>query len=447
MLTKTNESPCAMAAHLPTWMVSFALLTLFLGSQAHALEYRDRDLLVGFRQQGGGVYEVMLNLGSIDNYKGLPPGSVTNLSPVIAQALQAAFPDLNLLYFGAYGCVQGSEDAAHPAKTLYISAPRKSRTVQSTPWKRKSEIQFGASCNKISGMGSTASVVSAGFSPDPVKNNDLLVIEPAGTASSYSAFIGLGSDLSGTFQGRVEVQTPADFATSAGAAFCDLYELQPGSGNGTHLGYLALGVDGSLAFTAPGGSPPVPSLSVEDSSVERSASGLVPMNFTVKLASVPVIAASVEYSAAEGSAKPGTDYIAQSGALTFPAGETNLIRTISIQVVGSDLIQEDRNFTLQLSNPTNLTLSKTSATGVIKARTAPVAPRLSRVARGDFSSALKFLGQVGVIYHLHGTNSAGLSTPSIQWPVLGEPVVGTGAEAEIVTQGTENSFFYVLEAR
>ena len=85
--------------------------------------------------------------------------------------------------------------------------------------------------------------------------------------------------------------------------------------------------------------------------------------FTVTLAHVTSLPVSIQYATADGTAKAGTDYTAESNTLTIPAG--SLTGTIDIPVLANTNPGPNLTFTVTLSNPTNVTLTNTTATGTI----------------------------------------------------------------------------------
>src|SRR4030095_10756537 len=58
---------------------------------------------------------------------------------------------------------------------------------------------------------------------------------------------------------------------------------------------------------------------------------------------------TVDYSTRDGTAKAGVDYSAQSGTITFTAGER--VKTISIPILDSALPEDDEDFEVVLANP------------------------------------------------------------------------------------------------
>lgn len=72
---------------------------------------------------------------------------------------------------------------------------------------------------------------------------------------------------------------------------------------------------------------------------------------------------SVNYATVSGTATSGIDFVASSGTLTIPAGQTS--GNINVTVLGDKDIESDETFTLQLSNPVNATIGTGSAIGTI----------------------------------------------------------------------------------
>src|SRR5207237_1186039 len=65
------------------------------------------------------------------------------------------------------------------------------------------------------------------------------------------------------------------------------------------------------------------------------------------------------------AALAGEDYVAKTGFLTWPAGNTSA-KTIAVTINGDTKVESDETFLLNLTNPSGVTLNNTSATGTIK---------------------------------------------------------------------------------
>jgi len=75
------------------------------------------------------------------------------------------------------------------------------------------------------------------------------------------------------------------------------------------------------------------------------------VTFTVTLDRIPTEDLTVNYSTVDGTASAGTDYVNKVGTLTFKAGGT-LTQTVDVVVNGDDIVNGNRDFTLELNNPT-----------------------------------------------------------------------------------------------
>ena len=95
--------------------------------------------------------------------------------------------------------------------------------------------------------------------------------------------------------------------------------------------------------------------SVATLTVPEGNSGDTPVaSIDVTLSAVSGKHISVDYTTVDVSALAGTDYIATSGPLDFPAGQTS--RSVLVQLVGDDDSEGDETFELDLADPVNATL-------------------------------------------------------------------------------------------
>jgi hypothetical protein len=110
--------------------------------------------------------------------------------------------------------------------------------------------------------------------------------------------------------------------------------------------------------------PVVPAVSIADASADRTTSGSV-MHFTLSLNKTTTVPVSVDYSFADGTAKSPTDYTAASGTITIPANQA--IASLDVQIKGdpTDTRKNNLEFTVNLNNPKNSTVSVTAAKGTI----------------------------------------------------------------------------------
>ncbi|MCC8432068.1 cellulase family glycosylhydrolase [Reyranella aquatilis] len=109
---------------------------------------------------------------------------------------------------------------------------------------------------------------------------------------------------------------------------------------------------------------PLPSLSITDaSSAEGSAAAPGQTSFTVSLSAASATPVTVNFATANGTAVAGSDYVAQSGTLTFAAGETQ--KTIQVATIGDATVEANEGFSIVLSSPSGATLADATGTGTI----------------------------------------------------------------------------------
>ena len=125
------------------------------------------------------------------------------------------------------------------------------------------------------------------------------------------------------------------------------------------------------------------SLRVQGVSAREGDSGTRGFDFTVSLDHASTKTVTVDYATEDGAAEAGTDYAAVSGSLAFNPGETS--KVVRVLVNGDVLVEDDEDFQLVLSNPSDAVLAVASATGLILNDDAP--PSLSigsaAVTEGD----------------------------------------------------------------
>jgi len=104
-------------------------------------------------------------------------------------------------------------------------------------------------------------------------------------------------------------------------------------------------------------------LSVADATVTEGNNGTTNLAFTVTLSAATSGPVTVDYATGNGSARAGQDYTAQTGTLTFAAGETS--KVINVQVTGDTAVEANETLKLILSSPTGATIRDGAAIGTI----------------------------------------------------------------------------------
>lgn len=107
-----------------------------------------------------------------------------------------------------------------------------------------------------------------------------------------------------------------------------------------------------------------PGLSVNSISFLEGNKGTTWATFTVSLSQASSSSVSVKYATANGTATAGSDYTAASGTLTFSAGATSM--TVKFKVTPDTTAEADETFYLNLSNPTNATITVSQGTATIR---------------------------------------------------------------------------------
>ncbi len=109
-------------------------------------------------------------------------------------------------------------------------------------------------------------------------------------------------------------------------------------------------IAGAVAIYGSGAAVPAGSVSISDATITEGNSGSRVLTFTVTRTG-GTAAFNVNYATASGTATSGSDFLAQSGALSFGTNVNS--RTISITILGDTVQEANETFFVNLSNPTN----------------------------------------------------------------------------------------------
>jgi len=107
-----------------------------------------------------------------------------------------------------------------------------------------------------------------------------------------------------------------------------------------------------------------PGITVSDVAVPEGNSGTSNAVFEVRLTKSPSKTVTVRYTTVNDSATTtSNDYVATAGTLSFLPGE--MVKTVSVPVVGNTVPEPDKTFTLKLSESKNAPIVKGFGTGFI----------------------------------------------------------------------------------
>jgi hypothetical protein len=102
---------------------------------------------------------------------------------------------------------------------------------------------------------------------------------------------------------------------------------------------------------------------INDVTVTEGDAGTVDAVFSVDLSDIAATDVTVDFATADGTATAGSDYVATSGTLLFPAGTTSLPVTVTVN--GDDVAEPAETFFVNLSNATGATIFDDQGVGTI----------------------------------------------------------------------------------
>lgn len=147
--------------------------------------------------------------------------------------------------------------------------------------------------------------------------------------------------------------TAVDFATSISLPV-DIQVANDGS-----LYYLARGSNAVFRVQFVGGS----TVAINDVSITEGNGGTSVANFTVLLSPASSNTVTVNYATANNTAVAGTDYVANSGTVTFTPGQES--QTVSVTINGDSTFEPNETFNVNLSNAVNATIDDNQGVGTI----------------------------------------------------------------------------------
>ena len=136
----------------------------------------------------------------------------------------------------------------------------------------------------------------------------------------------------------------------------------------------------------------VPGIAITNVALTEGNSGSSNFNFTVSLSTASASTVTVDYATTNGTATAGSDYVAQSGTLTFTPGQTS--KSIVVPVSGDTLNEADETFFVNLSNPANALIANSPALGTILNDDAAPTIAISNVSANEGSGNTSFVFNV-----------------------------------------------------
>jgi len=187
-------------------------------------------------------------------------------------------------------------------------------------------------------------------------------------------------------------------------------------------------------------------VNVGDVILDKAPSLPTTVVFPVLLSNPLAYAASVQFATADGTAVAGTNYLATSGTLVFPAGST--MEGITVTVLGNSYQEGNKDFFVNLGGAFNATIAKPQATGTIVDSAGPIGASKYLVsiapqsAVGTYSYAVgpfvsdRIRTDVPTIEAVPGTNATIYSPPPSQVGLAVPALAATAAAPLAHTDST-----------
>lgn len=235
-----------------SWLLSAVGLALLAPSvNAQLFSYSDQNVLLAFRPAAGNASTdtLLVNLGPVStffNAAGTSGFVVGNASAVTSTFTSLA--NLDFSVSAANRSVTGTGNQT--LQTIWETRPRADVDTQTNPWNRQSSGLLANTGAKVASLGNGATTLTG-------INTSTVVIPLSDTSHSVSKWVGSGAGGAGggatgnfqsTFQGNVENKTSSTFG-GTDLVRSDFYEIVPGSGASTYLGYFTFNGNGVTSFT------------------------------------------------------------------------------------------------------------------------------------------------------------------------------------------------------
>jgi hypothetical protein len=106
-----------------------------------------------------------------------------------------------------------------------------------------------------------------------------------------------------------------------------------------------------------------PALSIDDVTITEGQAGTTNAVFTVSLSAASGSAVTANYATSDGTATAGSDYVAASGTVTFPAG--TIRQTLVVAVKGDKTLESEETFEVKLAAVSHATIADGAGQGTI----------------------------------------------------------------------------------
>jgi Ca2+-binding RTX toxin-like protein len=175
---------------------------------------------------------------------------------------------------------------------------------------------------------------------------------------------------------------------------------------------------------------PQPQISINDVTLTEGDSGTKTFNFAVTLSNPSSQTITVAYQTSNVSAVAGTDYITQTGTITFNPGEIS--KTVGVIVNGDTLVENNETFKVNLSTPVNATIADGEGIATINNDDVPTLTvnNLTVVEGVDNNAIMNFTLSTpsNLAVSVNYSTTAGTATANSDYtPVSGTLTIAAGA--------------------
>ena len=342
-----------------------------------------------------------------------------------SSALHAAIirsANANILFVAAAG--NGGSDGIGDSNDSVANYPSNYSTLQAATGQPAAAYESVIAVAALTSSGGLASYSNYGATTVDIAapGSSIWSSLPGNTYGSYSGTSMATPHVTGAVALYASAYTGASAAAIRGAILNSARPTASVSGKTATGGRLD--VAAALNVTPPTG------IRITGGSVVEGNSGTTPLAFTVSLSAAATQTVTVNYATAGGTATSGTDFVAQSGTLSFAPGETS--KTILVDVVGDTDYEANEAFSVVLSGAsTNAGITTASASGTIANDDAqPPPPTLS-------VSSVSALEGAGALVFTVTLSAASSSTVSVRFATANGTATSAGKTADYSsTSGT-----------
>ena len=186
---------------------------------------------------------------------------------------------------------------------------------------------------------------------------------------------------------------------------------------------------------------PVPSLAIANAGVTEGSAGNTDALFTVTLSAASGQSVSALLTTVDGTATAGTDFVTRSSPVVLPAGTTSI--QTAVQVIGDLQDESDEFFLVNLTGPSNATLSDSQATGTILdddvLTVSTISPSSGPAAGGTAVTLTGVAFETGAAVSIGGAAATGVDVEGPGVLTATTPAVTAGAAHDVVVTNPSSS--------